>query len=257
MRIMKLAIMQPYFFPYLGAFQNIYAVDRYLFYGNVNYKTNGWFNRNRLLQKGRGPIYFHVQLTNPHYRRTFKEIQVDPDQRWRDKLIKTIEQNYNKTPYYKDNIDLFVQIINQRCENLLKYNANSVIEVCHHLGLITDMRIVESEYDNLEESLRTGFSRSASDPDYLQEDVDIKTARILHICKNERAETYINPMGGKTLYDRDTFNRFGVQLMFINPGQIEYKQQWNMFAPNLSILDVLMNCGRQRTLEFLKYYDLT
>lgn len=248
--------MQPYFLPYLGAYQHVHAVDRYLLYGYVNFRSNGWFQRNRLIVKEQGPRYFNVLMLNADYRKLFVDIQVDPGQLWRGKLLKTIQQNYSKAPFFNETMDIIRDIVNYRASNLLEYNANSMIQVCKHLGIKTKIKIVTSEYAELENTLIQEYSGSNKNSDPCFESVDKKTARVLRICTAEKADVYVNPIGGQSLYDKSIFHRNGIELLFIKTREVKYRQQWDSFAPNLSILDVLMNCGRDNTQEFLQGYDL-
>lgn len=248
--------MQPYFLPYLGAYQHVFAVDRYLLYGNVNFRTNGWFSRNRLLEKDRGPMYFHVQMLNSSYQKTFREIEVDPGQRWRDKLLKTVEQNYNKTPYFQEVQDLISEIVNFQGISLLDFNANSMIAISRFLGIDTEIRVVQDEYIDLEGMLNAKYDIQTDPVITETRAVDKKTARVLEICTRENASTYVNPIGGQSLYSKEVFRQHGIELLFLQAREVRYPQRWKSYAPNLSILDVLMNCGRDQTREFLREYDL-
>ena len=83
-----------------------------------------------------------------------------------------------------------------------------------------------------------------------------KVQRILKICSQEHADTYINARGGVALYDRAVFEQYGIRLLFNIPSPLEYRQLSPVFTPDLSVIDVLMNCGRQGTRALLDQYDL-
>ena len=57
---MKIGIMQPYFFPYIGYWQLLNLVDEYVIYDDVNYIKRGWINRNNIL------LYGQAKMINLH-----------------------------------------------------------------------------------------------------------------------------------------------------------------------------------------------
>jgi hypothetical protein len=95
----SLAIMQPYFFPYLGYWQLIHAVDRFIIYDDVNYIKGGWINRNRLLINGE-PSYITVPLNQSSSNKRICDIALDQSSLWRNKLVKMVEMTYRKSPYF-------------------------------------------------------------------------------------------------------------------------------------------------------------
>ncbi|MDP3115398.1 MAG: WbqC family protein [Candidatus Cloacimonadaceae bacterium] len=253
---MKLAVMQPYFLPYLGAYQHVYAVDKYIIYGSVNFRNNGWFNRNRLMEKNKGPRYFNIPMIESSFLKTFRDIEVDPSQRWRVKLLRTIELNYNKCDYYAVTFDLIRGIVLCDLVHLDEFNANSMIMVSKHLDINTQIVLDRGNYAAIETELGSKFDETIESGDIVSHDLDKKTARIIEICKQEQAATYVNPIGGQALYSKSVFKANGIELLFLKTREIRYKQMYDSFEPNLSILDVLMNCGKDQTKELIKEYDL-
>jgi hypothetical protein len=252
----KLAIMQPYFFPYIGAYQLIYEVDKYIIYGLVNYKNDGWFHKNRLIEVNRGPFYFYVQMIDSSIHKKFYEIKINPDKKWRNKLIKTIEHNYRNSFYYEETVYLINNIIFSDYNDLLHFNANSIIQICKHLDINTEILICKNEYEDLEQNLDIQYGNKINSSNCRSYDIERKTARIIKICQREGASAYINPIGGQSLYSEKIFKEYGIELHFLKTRGIKYNQKWNNFEPNMSILDVLMNCGKEKTKDFLKEYDI-
>lgn len=253
---MKLAVMQPYFLPYLGAYQHVAAVDKYIIYGKFYYRNDGWFHRNRLLEKNKGPRYFNVQLLHGSFHKTFSEIEVDPSPRWRNKLLKSIEQNYGKCEYFHETIEVVRNIILAEYSSLLDYNSNTMISISKHLDIPTEIAVETSRYNELERSLELEYPADEPVKPETENYLDKKTARVLGICKEEQAGVFVNAIGGKALYSKQEFAHHGIELQFVQTKEIEYKQQIDRFEPNLSILDVLMNCGRDMTKELLLQYEL-
>lgn len=254
---MKLALMQPYFLPYIGSFQLIHAVDKYVFMGYLNFRKDAWFQRNRYIIKNVGPAFFTLKLLSKSSYKRFNEIHLDPSLYWRNKLIKSIEINYSKSPYFEETIDLIHSIIFSDIEILDQFNTNSIISICKHLDINTEIQQYPLAYLEIEKILTDTYSNleSYSMPTNKQT-LDIKTKRVIEICKYEKADVFINAIGGESLYNKQVFAEYGIDLFFIKTHSIEYKQQWNKFEPNMSILYVLMNCGKEKTKDLLKEYDL-
>lgn len=227
---MKLAIMQPYFFPYIGYFQLIAAVDKFVIYDDVNYIKRGWINRNRILLNG-APHTFTIPVLKASQNVPISEIQINPEAKWRKKLLVSIEHAYKNAPYFSDVFPLLEKSILNDCSGVGKYALGSIREVVNYLGLDTQIEETSSIYGN--QHLKG-------------------SSRILDICLKEETSTYINPPGGAELYDHSTFKNAGVELKFIHTEKVEYAQFNDEFSENLSMIDVLMFNSVDEVLELLK-----
>jgi hypothetical protein len=213
---MKLAVMQPYFFPYIGYFQLIHAVDLFVTFDDVAFIKKGWINRNFLLIDCH-PRRFTVPLCQVSQNRSICETR-PAAMPWQSKLLKTLRNAYGKAPHFEPVYSLAETVIKEECASVAELATRSLIAVMDYLGLSRKMRSSRT-YDN----------------------VHLKgQERILDICERENAKTYINLPGGRELYDRDTFLARGLELRFLDPGDVRYSQFRCEFVPNLSILDVLM-----------------
>ncbi len=246
---MKLAIMQPYFLPYIGAFQLINAVDKYLVYGQVNYRKDGWFHRNRLYLKNRGPVYFYLSMVNASIHKTFNQIFVDETDKWRIKILKFFEHNYRNTPFFDDAHLLLHDIIHCQHEVLTDFNFHSLKIICNYLGIESKLMIDPLLEQEVESVLENSSFLS-------KEGLDRKSMRVVTICKLMNSERYINPIGGTTLYDKTVFASHGIELSFLQTDKVTYSQSSKEFIPNLSILDVISNCGEDGTKKLLSEYSL-
>ena len=232
---MKIAIMQPYFFPYIGYFQLINLVDRFVIYDDVNYINRGWINRNNLLVNGL-PSLITVPLEAASQNKLISDIKIVSDDKWKVKLIKTIELSYKKSPNFIGIFELLVNFLNKDYDSISAFNLSSIRMICEYLNLNTDIIPSSTIYEN----------------------TNLKSQdRILDICKREKATEYYNPIGGIELYNSDYFKDSGVQINFIKTKNITYKQSnTNKFVPNLSMIDVLMNNSTFDIGEHLKNYEL-
>lgn len=229
----RLAVMQPYLFPYIGYFQLLAAVDRFIFYDDVSYIKGGWINRNRLLLSGQ-VSWFTLPLSGASPHSKINEVHVQPNGTWRRKLLASVRQSYGKAPYFGSAYALLEGIVLSEESSLSALARESVMAVAGHLGLDTEFAVSTGRYDN--ENLR------GSD-------------RILDICRQERAVEYHNLPGGTALYSARQFASAGVDLHFVQPRLGEYSQLAAPFKPGLSILDVLMFNDRMSSLRLLGSTD--
>ena len=214
---MKLAIMQPYFLPYIGYWQLINAVDTFVIYDNIKYTKKGWINRNNYLLNGKLktfsiPLKKDSDYLNIDDRYLFEGFD-------KNKLLNQIKGAYGKAPYFNSVFSLIKSIINYKERNLFSYIKNSIEAVYDYLNLNTN--IINSS------SIQINHDRKGQD-------------KVISICEILNATTYINPIGGVDLYDKKTFRNYGINLEFIKPKIIKYKQFDFEFVDSLSIIDVLM-----------------
>ena len=226
--------MQPYLFPYIGYFQLINAVDKFILLDDVNFKKGGWINRNSLLinnTRGR----FTVPLQQSSSFRAINELFIDDNTKWKIKLIKTVSQNYKNSPYYSLFFPILEKIINSETKKISDLIFISIIEINQYLNLSTPIEKASLIYKN--QSLKG------------QE-------RLVDICEQEKADQYINAIGGQQLYDPEYFDRNNIKLNFIQGSIPEYVQFQNDFVSGLSIIDVLMFNSKEEVGVMLKDYNL-
>lgn len=230
---MKIAIMQPYFLPYIGYFQLINAVDVFVVYDNIKYTKKGWFNRNRFLQNGED-VYFSIPLQkdSDYLNVNNRKIAVDFN---KNKLLNQVRESYKKAPLFLQGYDIFKDSILNNETNLFTYIYYSIKKVVKEIDIQTEI-IVSSSID-IDHSLR------AQD-------------KVLAICKELKATTYINAIGGVDLYTKEVFAENEIELCFIKSLPIEYQQFDNEFIPWLSIIDVMMFNDLDRIKEMLEEYEV-
>lgn len=232
---MKLAIMQPYLFPYIGYFQLINAVDKFVFYDDVQFIKGGWINRNYILENGKKKHLITLHLDHASPNRRINEIRVKDNSR---KLLKTIRMNYIRAPYFDVVFPIIERVVQyaQQKPLLSDVASLSILEVSKYLKIETDF-VFSSKY--YAETLKLG-----------------RVQRLTSICTMEGAKIYTNPFGGRGLYSRDEFIKSGVELYFLTSQNIHYKQFNNKFIPNLSIIDVLMFNSIESSKNLLQKYHL-
>lgn len=215
---MTIAIMQPYFLPYLGYFQMLNAVDKFVLLDDVNFIMKGYINKNSILVNNK-PYKFTIPLKQASQNKLINEMELNFHNKDKQKLLKTIEFAYKKAPFYNDAMQILEQIIYYNEDNLVKYIYNSLKIITEYINISTE--ILFSSQIKKDDSL-TGQNR------------------IIEINKKLHANTYINAIGGKSLYSSDEFKKNNIDLNFIKMDNIEYAQFSNTFTPYLSFIDIIM-----------------
>ncbi len=214
---MRVAIMQPYFLPYIGYFQLIGAVDTFVVYDNIKYTKKGWINRNRMLKNG-SDLLFSLPLAHASDSCFVSQRALSPHID-KQKLLNQIREAYRRAPHFEQAFELIRTIIDFEDANLFNYIMHSIRCVCAYLNLTTSV-IVSSSLD-IDHSLKS------------QE-------KVIAICTALGAKQYINPEGGVELYSQERFENAGIDLKFLRANPVAYPQFGSDFVPFLSILDLLM-----------------
>lgn len=228
---MKLAVMQPYVFPYLGYYQLCHSVDKFVFYDDVNYIKQGYINRNTILNNGQ-PLRFTIPVPNASSFKKIKELEFSDDVR---KTLETIKQSYSKCLNFIDVFPIIESVLLQKDRRISNLCSLSIEMVFRYLGLEKKFYL----------SSEITYDRDASAADRL-----ISIAGVLNCSE------YINAIGGVELYDKGYFLERGLNLQFIKMNPVSYTQLSNDFVANLSIIDVLMNCSKREILAMLNEYSL-
>ncbi|GHV57691.1 hypothetical protein AGMMS49579_23930 [Spirochaetia bacterium] len=228
---MKLGIMQPYLFPYIGYWQLIKAVDTYVIYDDVSYIVRGWINRNNLLINGEKKL-FTISLNGASPNKLINEISIADEF---NNFLKMLEHNYSKAPYFEQVMKLIKEIVIYDKSNLALFIANSIKIILAYLYINTKLALSSS----------------------LDKDNSLKGRdKILDICKLLDASDYYNAIGGIELYSKEEFMQNNINLYFLKTDFISYKQFRNGFIPGLSIIDVMMFNSPEQINQMLDKYEL-
>lgn len=232
---MKLGMMQPYFFPYLGYWQLMNAVDEYIIYDDVNFIKGGWIHRNRIKINGSDAI-FGLQIKKASQNKYINELELSMTDADKEKLICKVKNAYARAPYSNEVLELFKDTIYYNNTNLAEFLAYSNRRIAEYMGIKT--RILSATEINLDHTNKG-------------------QQRIIDICRERGISTYINAIGGKELYDKNSFAEAGIGLEFLRMDpDIEYPQGKGKFIPSLSILDVLMYNSKEEVQKLLTRYTI-
>lgn len=233
----KIAIMQPYVFPYLGYFQLINAVDEFVFYDDVSFIKQGWINRNRILQNGK-ELLFTIPLKKQSSNNLIKETLIHEMlyKKWQINFQKSLYQSYNKAPHFEVVFDIIKDILNDAV-NISNLAIKSIRSCSNYIGL-------KPQYSVSSIDCSGSFSLRRGD-------------RLIEICKQKNCKTYINPIGGKDLYAKEKFKKETIDLLFFKPDLSAYFQyNKHKFISGLSIIDVMMFNSPDEIRDMLTKYTL-
>lgn len=229
---MIVGVMQPYFMPYLGYFQLMAYVDKYVIFDDVNYIKRGWSARNNILVSGQKHL-FSISVSGGSQNNRYTDVVISDDF---SKLHKTIEMSYKKAPYYNETMQILDNVFQFPDKRFNYFIKNSFAQILDYLGINTEL-ILSSSLDN---------------------DKELKgQEKILDICKKLKADKYVNTIAGEELYDKQMFKENGMELQFLNTELTPYPQLNKGFVSGCSIIDVLMMNPVERIKELLKDFSLT
>lgn len=228
---MKIAIMQPYIFPYIGYFNLIYESDIFVLYNDVQYIERGWINRNRVISR-EGAHEFTIPLQKSSSSKLISDIYLADKTLWQDKFLKMVEMTYKKAPYFLPAFSLINEIFSKDEEKIDGLIYNSIVSIFKYLGV--DKKIIlstEIDYDR---------------------GVD-KVEKIISIANQLSANTILFPTGSVELYSQKMFPNFKTDV--IKPELLPYKQfKKDQFTSGLSIIDLLMFNSKENLINHFSHY---
>lgn len=231
---MKLGIMQPYFLPYLGYWQLLAMVDKYIVLDDVNYIKGGWINRNRILINGK-VSYITVPVYGASPNKKINELELFQKEKTFKRLYKTVNMGYKKAPYHQKTMYLLEQILTYEGQNLSDFLIHTIKIICRYLEINTEL-ILASDIDP-EKKLKG-------------------KERVIFLGKKLKTDEYINAEGGVNLYDKWEFEKNNIKLWFLKSQISKYPQFAESFVGGLSILDVLMFNSKEDISRMLREYRL-
>ncbi|BDC17403.1 WbqC family protein [Acidianus sp. HS-5] len=237
----KVAIMQPYFFPYIGYWQLIYAADIFIIFDIVQFIWKGWINRNRVLKENGGWKYITIPVKHTRREEKICEVEIVDNLDVLDHVLKNLAYYYKvkkKVPYYDETVFILRKILsNININKIAKINEIIIRRLCEILDCNTEIYVASS--------MNFDYSNVKAPGDWAFE-----------MTKQIRGDMYINPPGGRTLFDKAKFEAENIDLKFLVPNEIRYQQIDDKFEPWLSIIDVLMFNGVEKTKKLLEEYRL-
>jgi hypothetical protein len=218
---MKLGIMQPYFFPYLGYFHLIHQTDKWVVFDTAQYIRHGWINRNRILHPNSGWQYILIPLEKHSRELAIKDINISSNKDWKKRILGQIDHYKNKAPYFSSTREFLETCFAEEFNSICKLNVFLLQRTCDLLGIPFEYEVI-SEMD-----LPIGPVEGPGD-------------WALRIAEAMGAKAYLNPPGGREIFDPLKFKKAGIRLQIQDFRNLEYSCSPYQFVPALSIIDVLM-----------------
>lgn len=231
----KIAIMQPYVFPYIGYFHLIDACNLFVFYDDVQFIPRGWINRNRILLN-QNDYLFTVPVSKVSQNRLINETRLAIDNKWIDKFKKTLTLSYQKAPFFHEVCPLIMSVFSGSYCSVSDLAINSIVSVYDYLGMPFNYTL---------SSICSNETRGMN-----------KADRLIAITKNQGYKGYVNASGGQELYSKEYFKLNGIDLGFIESHQVKYRQFLREFIPQLSIIDVMMFNDVETIKELISQYKI-
>ena len=235
---MNFALMQPYFFPYLGYFAMMSSVDHFMFFDDTQFVKKSWMTRNRLLNISNGqPFYIRPELQNVVYRSFLNQVELSSQPKWKTTLLSQLNGYKTKAKFFKETKEFIEDILSEEYLGLADLNMKTTSAIAKYLGI----EIKVDKYTDY----NYWFDETPGLGDWGRE-VAIKVD----------ATHYVNAPGGESFIFPDQFEKNQIKLGFIQPQLTSYKQGPFDFVSGLSIIDVLMFNGREVTMQMVKNYTI-
>lgn len=220
---MKIVVIQPSFLPWRGYFHLIQRSDVFIFYDDVQYDKNSWRNRNQI-KTNNGLQWITVPvLTKDRFGQKINEVQIDniSNKGWNRKIWNAVYQNYKKAKYFDKYSSFFEDLLSREWKNLSELDIYATKGICDMLGI------------------RRRF--------YCSSELGIagdRVSRLVSICKKFKGDQYISGPSARDYIKSDgEFAKNGIKLEFHNYDYPKYEQLHGDFTPQVSIIDLLFNCG--------------
>lgn len=218
---MRLGIMQPYFFPYLGYFELIANTDRWVVFDVVKYNDKSWMSRNRILHPSRGWQYINLPVAKAPHGTPIHAIRAKDKVAARERICGQLEHYRRRAPHFDAVVELIDTAFAVDSDRLVDINVSGIAAVCARLGIEFNA-VLCSEMD-----LELGSVEHAGQ-------------WALHIARQLGATEYLNPPGGRDLFHPEEWDASGIRLRFTELPDFSYSCAPYQFVEHLSILDVLM-----------------
>ena len=236
---MRVGMMQPYFFPYLGYFSLMQASDSWVVFDTAQYIRRGWVNRNRVLTFGSAPWkYIRVPVCHAPSKTQINQMRIDETQAWRESLLNSLDYyRVRKAPFFAHTIQFLEDTLSFESEWLIDVLTHTLQSCCRLLSISPRLQLAS------ELGLPQDSHCGPGDWAFL-------TTQMLS------GTTYINAPGGRALFDQMQFHQSGIELQFLDPLLPVYQQSSLEFQPGLSVIDVLMWNSTDTVREMIRQYEL-
>lgn len=231
---MRVGMHQINYFPWMGYFNKIVKSDKFILLDEVQLSDSGTMQRNRILNKNGEITYITVAFNRKDYiNKRFCDIELNKNVDWQKRQYNLLYDVYHKFSSWDEVYELIRPVFEQNFETLQGVNCKALEIICGILGIDTSKFIYQSSL--------------ACDREARKSDL------VLSLCKAVNADVYLSGIGAKKYMEMSCFRdeRIGVQFQTFNSPKYEQRYS-SQFVPGLSILDVLFNCGIEKTIKLFQ-----
>jgi len=236
---MRLAIMQPYFFPHLAYFQLMKEADEWIIFDEIQFIDKGWINRNRILHPSEEKQWQYITLPLSGRKQFSKinELNIHPEKKWKAEIFGKLTHYKKKAPFYSETVAFLEECFEDKCEHLSTFLALTLKKCAKKLEISTPIRLQsEMKWGNLKVEHPGQWAVAMSSA-----------------CG---ANEYINPIGGEGIFKKSEFEGAGIKLKFLKSDQINYMQHQRKFVSGLSMIDVLMWNSPEELQDMIMQYKV-
>ena len=216
--------MQPTFIPWVGYFKMIMSCDLFIFLDDVQFEKRSFQSRNKILINNEEKIISVPTHVKNKFKQTINEVEINYNEKWVEKHLKSIELNYKKHEFFMENFEFISKILNRREKKLVNLNLKLIIEICKYLNIKTKFQLASSYDVNKKKGLR-----------------------IFELLKKTKATKYLSPIRSKEYLDENTeiFRNNNLKIEYLEYKCQNYSQKnSDNFISHLSIIDLLFNEGK-------------
>jgi hypothetical protein len=217
----RVAVHQPQYLPWLGYFDKMDRVDCLVLLDDVQFETNDWQNRSRI-KTATGWQWLTVPVRH-RFPQPLAEVRVDTSAPWRRKHLAALVANYRSAPAFDAHRPFFETLYAREWGLLLDVSLAGLTYLAGALGIAT--RLVRASTLGLPGGLRA-------------------TERLVEICRRLGADTYLSGAGARAYLELERFGAAGIAVPFQAFACPVYPQRHGAFQPDLSVVDLLFNCGK-------------
>lgn len=230
---MKYALMQPYFFPYLGYFALIAATDYWIVFDEAQYTRRSWIARNRILSPAGGWQYLTVPVQKNCMTARIRDVEIATDNFWHRKLPSRLQHYRKHAPFYEPVMTMLGECLEDPAGTICELNIRCLETCCAYFGIPFHFERLSALDLNLDHVCKAGDWAWV-------------------VGRQIGGTHYLNLPGGRSLYLRDDFENAGIGLEFLSIHPYRYDQGRADFEPDLSIIDVAMFNSPERIRELLR-----
>jgi hypothetical protein len=218
---MKVACHQPVYLPWPGFFCKALKADILVLLDQVQFpRGTSYVNRNRVKTPS-GQAWLTVPVRKKgRGLQLIRNVEIYNERGWAEKHMGTLIHAYKRSPFLDDHVEFLEGVYGREWDSLVDLNLTFLRHLLKVLGIDSELKLLSE----------TGIESTG-------------TSLLVDVCKSLGSETYATISTSRAHLEEELFRRNGITLEYYNYRCPGYPQLWGEFIPNLSIVDLILNCG--------------